>query len=117
MIIWSIDPNWIIKKGAGTSLAVWKNNPPENYGKFFGFVTGLTSTKESQLYTFFSSIPDFEAYSFWNYFISDKFTNTKVLVQQVTFPMRCANLLALGFKSYERTSPLLRTVSFWGEII
>lgn len=44
-----------------TVLVVWKNNPLENYGKFFGFVTALMSTRESQLYTFFSSIPNFEA--------------------------------------------------------
>lgn len=68
-----------------TALVVWKNNPLENYGKFFGFVTRLTSTRVSQLYTFFSSIPEFEDYSLWNYFISDelkkKKDNTKGLVQ------------------------------------
>lgn len=98
MIIWSIDPNWIIEKGAGAIsvslvfgdeareggeplsnplmadaawsgaessvpavLVVWKNNPLENYGKFFGFVTELMSTRQSQLYTFFASIPKSEA--------------------------------------------------------
>lgn len=154
MIIWSIDPNWIIKKGAGairvsllcwgwcwekglqpnpaiadagwstaefsvqTALVVWKNNPPKNYGKFFGFVTRLMSTRESQLYTFFSSIPEFEDYSLWNYFISDEFLKKRQIQKywfsKSHFQWDVLISVALGFKSYERSSPLLRTVAVSG---